>query len=53
VELGEGGHRLHFTAVDKNLKSANYHMGIDCIQLTPADGPPAGAPDAAGRKKES
>ena len=36
VELWEGGHRLRFTAVDKNPKSTDYFIGIDYIQLTPA-----------------
>jgi hypothetical protein len=35
-ELGEGPHRLRFTAVDKNPKSTDYRMGIDYVQLTPA-----------------
>jgi hypothetical protein len=34
--LPEGPHRLRFTAVDKNPKSTDYYIGIDYIQLTPA-----------------
>ena len=40
-ELGEGPHRLRFTAVDKNAKSDNYWMGIDCVRLMPVNSPPA------------
>jgi WD domain, G-beta repeat len=36
-ELCEGPHRLRFKAVDKNPKSEGYYMGIDYVQLTPAD----------------
>jgi tetratricopeptide (TPR) repeat protein len=35
VELGPGEHRIRFTAVDKNAKSQNYFMGIDCLKLEP------------------
>jgi eukaryotic-like serine/threonine-protein kinase len=45
-ELREGSHRLRFTAADKNPKAGAHHMGIDCVQLTPADGAPGAAPDA-------
>jgi hypothetical protein len=34
-ELTEGPHRLRFTAVDRNPKSADYKMGMDCVRLTP------------------
>jgi hypothetical protein len=40
-ELAEGHHRLRFTAVDKNPKSENYWMGIDCVRLMPVNPPPA------------
>jgi hypothetical protein len=40
-ELREGPHRLRFTAVDKNPKSAGYCMGIDYVQLTPVPTPSA------------
>jgi serine/threonine protein kinase/WD40 repeat protein len=40
-DLGEGSHRLRFTAVDKNQMSRDYFMGIDCLRLTPM-GPPPG-----------
>ena len=40
-ELSEGPHRLRFTAVDKNAKSDNYWMGIDCVRLMPVNPPPA------------
>ena len=43
-ELGEGPHRLRFTAVDKNPKSPGYCMGIDYVQLTPVQAPPAPVP---------
>ncbi len=39
-DLGEGSHRVRFTAVDKNEKSRDYYMGIDCLRLTPVDPPP-------------
>jgi serine/threonine protein kinase/WD40 repeat protein len=42
-ELAEGPHRLRFTAVDKNPKSDNYWMGIDCVRLMPVNPPPAAA----------
>jgi hypothetical protein len=50
-ELREGPHRLRFTAVDKNPKSPGYCMGIDYVQLTPAEAPPARTPGAAEPKK--
>jgi hypothetical protein len=31
VELNKGPHRLRFTAVDKNVASTNYYIGIDCL----------------------
>ena len=40
-EVGEGPHRLRFTAVDRNPKSENYWMGIDCVRLMPVNPPPA------------
>jgi hypothetical protein len=52
VELGEGPHRLRFTAVDKNPKSTGYCMGIDYVQLTPAERAAGNAP-AAPTPKES
>jgi WD40 repeat protein len=51
-ELREGPHRLRFTAVDKNPRSAGYGMGIDYLQLMPAKGPGGKAP-AAPTQKES
>jgi WD40 repeat protein len=39
-DLRAGSHRLRFTAVDKNEKSRDYFMGIDCLRLTPVDPPP-------------
>jgi WD40 repeat protein len=41
-DLGAGSHRLRFTAVDKNEKSRDYFMGIDCLRLTPVGQPPNG-----------
>jgi hypothetical protein len=35
LTLDKGPHRLRFTAVDKNPKSTNYFMGIDCLKLEP------------------
>jgi WD40 repeat protein/Tfp pilus assembly protein PilF len=35
VTLDKGPHRIRFTAVDKNPKSSNYFMGIDCLKLEP------------------
>jgi WD40 repeat protein/tRNA A-37 threonylcarbamoyl transferase component Bud32 len=48
-ELREGPHRLRFTAVDKNPKSADYHIAIDYVQLTPAEATGAPTPGAADR----
>jgi hypothetical protein len=39
-DLCEGSHRLRFTVVDRNTKSRDYYMGIDCLRLTPVDLPP-------------
>ena len=39
-DLRAGSHRLRFTAVDKNEKSRDYFMGIDCLRLTPVGPPP-------------
>jgi WD40 repeat protein len=36
VKLRQGSHRLRFTAVDRNPKSVDYYIGIDCVKLTPA-----------------
>jgi hypothetical protein len=33
VALSAGAHRIRFTAIDKNPKSANFFMGIDCLTL--------------------
>jgi WD40 repeat protein len=35
VQLREGSHRFRFTAVDKNPKSGNFYLGIDCLTLKP------------------
>jgi serine/threonine protein kinase/WD40 repeat protein len=35
VELRQGHHRLRFTIIDKNPRSRNYFMGIDCLDLSP------------------
>jgi WD40 repeat protein len=35
VTLEKGPHWVRFTAVDKNPKSSNYFMGIDCLKLDP------------------
>jgi hypothetical protein len=35
VELGEGSHRLRFTAVGKNTRATGFAMGIDCLELRP------------------
>jgi hypothetical protein len=48
-ELREGPHRLRFTAVDKNPKSANYAMGIDYVELTLVGRPHGNAPAAPDR----
>jgi hypothetical protein len=37
--LREGRHRVRFTAVGKNSKSAAHLMGIDCLRLTPVEPP--------------
>jgi hypothetical protein len=37
VELTKGTHAVRFTVVGKNLASDNYYMGIDCLELRPAD----------------
>jgi serine/threonine protein kinase/WD40 repeat protein len=37
VYLTEGVHELRFKAVDKNGDSANYFLGIDCLELNPVD----------------
>jgi hypothetical protein len=35
VELTKGHHCLRFTVIDKNPRSTNYFMGIDCLDLKP------------------
>jgi serine/threonine protein kinase/WD40 repeat protein len=35
VQLTRGKHQIRFTVVDKNPASANYYMGIDCLELKP------------------
>jgi hypothetical protein len=44
IDLPAGKHRLRFTAVGRNPRSAGFDMGIDCIQLRPADSAHPGAP---------
>jgi WD40 repeat protein len=48
-ELHEGPHRIRFTAVDRNPKSVDYGIGIDYVQLTPADISPGNTPSTPGR----
>jgi serine/threonine protein kinase/WD40 repeat protein len=37
VDLTEGAHELRFKVVGKNGDSSNYFLGIDCLELKPAD----------------
>jgi serine/threonine protein kinase/tetratricopeptide (TPR) repeat protein len=37
MDLGQGQHQIRFTAVDKNAKSKDYFMGIDCLKLEPVN----------------
>jgi serine/threonine protein kinase/WD40 repeat protein len=44
VALGEGPHRLRFTAVGKNPRAAGCHLAVDCLELLPADDEGGGSP---------
>jgi WD40 repeat protein/serine/threonine protein kinase len=37
VQLSQGKHQIRFKVVDKNTASNNYHLGIDCLELKPAN----------------
>lgn len=37
IRLTEASHLLRFTVVDKDRRSKNYHMAIDCLKLQPVE----------------
>jgi hypothetical protein len=40
ADLGEGRHRLRFTAAGKGPRATACHFAVDCLELLPADGSP-------------
>jgi hypothetical protein len=42
-ELTEGKRHVRFTAVDRNPRSTQFYMGIDCLTLQSVSVPPGKA----------